>query len=35
MPGLVQESKCDDYNDIVQEMKMGDECDWNLVAILD
>ena len=35
MPGLVQTSRCVNYDDIVQEMRIGDECDQNLVAILD
>ena len=35
VPGLVQTSRCVNYDDIVQEMRIGDECDQNLVAILD
>ena len=35
MPGLVQTSRCVNYDDIVQEMRIVDECDQNLVAILD
>ena len=35
VPGLVQTSRCVNYDDIVQEMRIGDKCDQNLVAILD
>ena len=35
MPGLVQTSRCVNYDDIVEEMRIGDESDQNLVAILD
>ena len=35
MPGLVQTSRCVNYDDIVEEMRIEDECNQNLVAILD
>ena len=35
MSALLQRSRCVNYDDIVQEMRTGYECDQNLVAILD
>ena len=35
VPDLQQASRCDNYSDIVNEMRTGDDCDKNLVGLLD
>ena len=34
VPGLLQPSRCDNYTDIIEDMRDGDECDQNLVGVL-